>query len=373
MEALVQAREQAAEEFIGPLLEVEDLWERKLWHQLTELLLNIFTNQAAKSIRLGLYRDFVLGFRDKINPFHLVKLGLIARQECASVPDALELMQNLAKFTERDDAEEAHTYALTDIAALHLGQQEQEAGRKLLDEAGVTLDKLDTVDRAVHAAYYRTRADYDRADADYTGYYRTTLLYLACVDLSALPADEVQTRAYTIGIAALLGEKVYNFGEFLAHPLVETLDAQDSTRWLRRLLSVMNAGDIDAFDEIMPTAPERLLQDNLPLLREKIHLSALTESIFRRPPHDRVLSFSTIAAETRLPIEQVEFLVMKALSVGLIRGSIDQVAQLVRVSWVQPRVLDKRAVEGVRSRLMEWMETVSGLDRFIAQTATVAQ
>ena len=40
---------------------------------------------------------------------------------------------------------------------------------------------------------------------------------------------------------------------------------------------------------------------------------ALIESVFKRPAHQRTLSFQTIAQETRLPVNEVEHLVMKAL------------------------------------------------------------
>lgn len=35
---------------------------------------------------------------------------------------------------------------------------------------------------------------------------------------------------------------------------------------------------------------------------------------------------------------------MKALSVGLVKGSIDEVAKRVHMTWVQPRVLDLQQV-----------------------------
>lgn len=41
---------------------------------------------------------------------------------------------------------------------------------------------------------------------------------------------------------------------------------------------------------------------------------------------------------------QVELLVMKALSVGLVKGSIDEVDGRVHMTWVQPRVLDLQQV-----------------------------
>ena len=41
---------------------------------------------------------------------------------------------------------------------------------------------------------------------------------------------------------------------------------------------------------------------------------ALIEAVFRRPTSDRVLPFSSIATEANIPQNEVEHLVMKALS-----------------------------------------------------------
>lgn len=90
-------------------------------------------------------------------------------------------------------------------------------------------------------------------------------------------------------------------------------------------------------------------------------MSALTAAVFRRPPYDRTMSFQTILKETRVYPEEVEYMLMKALSLGLIRGSIDQVSEVARISWVQPKVLDKNQVESMRQNLQEWDSSVNKL------------
>ena len=56
---------------------------------------------------------------------------------------------------------------------------------------------------------------------------------------------------------------------------------------------------------------------------------------------------------------------MKALSLGLLRGTIDQVAEVARISWVQPKVLDRNQVSGMRERLREWDQGVNRLGNWI--------
>ena len=51
----------------------------------------------------------------------------------------------------------------------------------------------------------------------------------------------------------------------------------------------------------------------------------------------------------------MEWLAMRAMALGLVKGVIDEVAQVVEVSWVQPRVLDA----GQISHLIEQIDTLS--------------
>ena len=86
---------------------------------------------------------------------------------------------------------------------------------------------------------------------------------------------------------------------------------------------------------------------------------SLIDLVFRLPSSSRVsIPFSRIATETQLPVEEVEYLIMKALSLDLIKGDIDQVDQKARITWVQPRVLGKDQIDGLRERLDEWSNKV---------------
>jgi len=49
----------------------------------------------------------------------------------------------------------------------------------------------------------------------------------------------------------------------------------------------------------------------------------------------------------------------------LIRGTLDQHSQLARITWVQPRVLDKRQIQDLKIRLDEWCRRVQETAEFV--------
>lgn len=86
---LVEQRDRATEELQPLILEFETYWERKLWHQLTESLVQFFSNPKSAPQRLAFYRIFVLKFADKINQLKLVELALQAATQCQGKPFCL--------------------------------------------------------------------------------------------------------------------------------------------------------------------------------------------------------------------------------------------------------------------------------------------
>lgn len=82
-EFLAEQREQAPAE-AQLFLNFEDFWERKLWHQLTNALVEYFQMPESAPQRLPIFKSFILSFADRINQLKFVSLGLMASAHCES-------------------------------------------------------------------------------------------------------------------------------------------------------------------------------------------------------------------------------------------------------------------------------------------------
>ncbi|RVX75281.1 hypothetical protein B0A52_00633 [Exophiala mesophila] len=363
---LTDQRDEAPTDLQHKFLTFEDLWERKIWHQLTDELLEYFELPESASQRLPIYNTFIVSFAEKINQLKLVKLALSAAAQIQDDTERSQFLKTLATRIDQPESQDAYVYAITELASVLLRLDEPTQAREQLDKAQTTLDNFDFVENVVHAAFYRVNADYFQAKGDYTSYYRNSLLYLACIEESELSSKQQQHRAYDLAIAALVSDSIYNFGELLLHPILDALKPPHSQSWLRDLLFAFNRGDLAALDrQSNNLSKDATLDNNREFLWQKINLAALTELVFKRPPHDRAMTFKTISHETNVKPDEIEHLIMKALSLGLLRGKIDQVEGIAKINWVQPKVLERSQIDGMRLRLKEWDSNVNDLGHWI--------
>ena len=130
-------------------------------------------------------------------------------------------------------------------------------------------------------------------------------------------------------------------------------------------MDAFNTGDIKAYERIAAEyrSSQVVLAENQDFLAMKVRILRLMDLIFSRPSQERAISFKEIAATCDLKLEQVEFLVMKAFSLGVLKGMIDQVAETVTVTWVKPRVLSIDQIKGMSKRLKAWSEEVQKATR----------
>ncbi|KAI8586775.1 26S proteasome regulatory subunit [Geranomyces variabilis] len=334
----------------------EELYDKKLWHQLTVALTAFLAEPESAGHLFPLYENFIRDWKFKMNKLSLVKFLTRASKEAAGPKEALEFLGKQAKGL-KATSPDAYVLATMEKASYELAVNDLTACKKDIDECEKILDDLPVTEPVINASFYRVAADYYKAKFAYPQYYHNALLFLSSVSLDELSVAEKQSRAYELAISALLGEGVYNFGELLQHSILDSLKGTPFD-WLRQLLLCFNSGDMEAFERISRTpefVKERFLMEKTPFLRQKLCLMTLIEAVFKRSKESRGrMSFAEISAETKVTLDEVEHLVMKALSLGLIKGKIDEVDQVVAVTWVQPRVLDKSQIGTIRDRLTEW-------------------
>ena len=82
---LREVRIAAPEHLQGCILQIEDFWERRLWHQLTLELETFFNDPASLGLRMRMFKEFVQTFEKHINQLKFVSLALLAKVECKGI------------------------------------------------------------------------------------------------------------------------------------------------------------------------------------------------------------------------------------------------------------------------------------------------
>ena len=176
---LSEQREAAPEDLQQSFLTIEDYWDRKLWHQLTDVLLEYFNSPASSSQRLPLFRHFILTFSEKINQLKFVSLGLSTATQCSGLPfpqprartelslirfiddqERLSFLTELSKKVNKPASQDAYVYALVAASDVKLRLEDFSGAREDLNIAESILDTFDSVETEVHASFYRTNASF---------------------------------------------------------------------------------------------------------------------------------------------------------------------------------------------------------------------
>lgn len=365
---LAEAKKSGNKEVADEWGRLEELYNEKLWNELTIRLLTFVKHPALQNEAslMPLYKEFLSSFESKINPYGLVEILTIVVSFISDKNEAVQFLERLAEKVKIND--QSVWYCRVQQGQIYLEHLHNlDATKKIIEELKEVLEESGNV-TPVHGKYFLLASNYYRRVGNYSDYYRCGLQFLGC-SLDEYPREEWPQQAFFLGLAALLGDGIYNIGELLIHPILESLQNTEN-EWLIQLLNAFNKGDIPTFEQMKPkwgSIPDLLAQEVK--LRKKISLLCLMEMTFSRPADKRSIRFEEIAAETKLPLNEVEILIMTGLAQGLLRGSIDEVAGVVNFSWVQPRVLNRHSVATMANTIDVWMQSITSMEKLIENRA----
>ena len=365
---------------------LSSLYARKLWHQLTVASLEFLsspqttlrTTPDGQSSHLVYLQKVILPVDKKLNSLSLARMAALV---AFSLPDGTDVLTSLADQKDRLGPSAA-LYLESRLGLLKLSLLARRGANLAVEPALSVLDDIhsniernrpilqqlaDTEAEAaiVHSSFYETAMTYRKAVGPPEAYYKEAIQYVAYTNISELSPGDRYNLAVDLSLSALTGEGVFNFGEVVTSgaPILYALEGTEMG-YLVKLLECGSRGDVVGFQAVADANTEAIgkqpsLVSRAEAVKEKITLLALVNMVFERPSLERTLLFEDIAERVGVPLEQVEWVIMRALSLKLIEGTMDQVEQTVDVTWVMPRVLNAKQMEELASRFGEWAVKVS--------------
>lgn len=348
---------------LGELLDqIQKYVNAKLYHQLTGSLLEYLSSPpfaattAAVATELAAFFDgFIKQFEAKFDKLRFVQiLSIVTRPQ--KPEEALALIAPFEDVASKDRDSKYMWQSLKGEKLTLAGQVD--AAKELLDTLGQEIEAAYEVQAQVQSQFHKTNSLLWKTLGRYQEFYKSSILYLAYTPLSAIPKEEQPRLAFEVGVAALVAEEEFNFGELIQQDVMASLEGSQYA-WIKELLAAFSEGKFDLFDVAIVKCKAQIdatpeLKGSEIVLRSKMCALSLMELAFRKPKKQRRLSFEEIAKHCRVGPKEVEYLVMKSMCAELIKGQIDEVEQLVMVTWVKPRILDPVRIDLMRERMDAW-------------------
>lgn len=321
-----------------------------------------------------LYTRFLKTFEASLNPVSLMQIiSAIVKQELESSPkEALSFLTPLLGAEEKKETvltkdPESHVLLLSHIAYLQMKSDDHQASKKTFEKASEIVDRS-VMSPPVNSVYFGAAAEYHKVVGTAYDFFQNALQFLAYTPPGSLSLESQRQWAFDIGIAALVGTGIYNFGEVLSHSIIHSLKATEH-EWLFQLLEAFSRGDLELFDSVCNKASAKMnaqpaLVAHEEFLKQKITILALLELAFSRSL-EHSIPFRDVEIACRLPSNEVEYLLMRAMSLGLISGVIDNVDESFSVTRVQPRVLGREPIGKMAERLSKWCGKVDNTLNFV--------
>jgi len=217
------------------------------------------------------------------------------------------------------------------------------------------------IDESLYSQYYKLSTLYYEKKQDYDNFYNNAFQYLAYE--TKISNEDKLNLCYKMCSAMLIGEKLYNFAELIEKDFFKLMHGT-KYEWISNLILSFNSAKVDQFLSMVKQYEKEInenpiLKDRQEFLPIKIRIAALLELIFQKNKNERTLSFEEICKVCLTDEDKIEYISMKALSHGLIKGFIDQVEKKLIVNWIQPKYLDKEKIVLMQERFNEWIDKTS--------------
>jgi len=404
------------------LRKCKDVYQKKLWHQLTDSLEHVILTSKCKIDFIRFEAKFIRDFRKYMNTLRYGSLVIqIAQrsyqqkiineiQGIAFLEQALTLIEDDEKKSKEqqhfDDKKIDNTQTKllikTQVALFELNRtveasdddkkDEKKTGdeeyneeedeyantpfkiaKKKLDEIEVEMEEsVRACPPLIYSRYHyvcsklwQSQSEKNELPSDISWtamFYKHAMSYLGYTALNQV--DNITQWANDIALAALVAPDFYNFGELSLHPIMKSLEGTEN-EWVLEIVKAYIEADMNAYNVVMDKYSEKIKSNHVlntakpgDILIQKIRLLALVRLAFKKESFERIISFKQIQEYTKCEENNVEYLIIKAMSLNLIKGVCDEIDQTVNVTWVKPAILDNKQIGALQEKVELWIKKI---------------
>merc|ERR1719221_378775 len=212
---VLEAQRKAHPELAEKIDKIQQHANGKLYHQLTNALLDYLaapalTAESAAAELLEFFNSFIRPFESKFDKVRFVQILAIV-----SKPQAPDKALDLVNPFETSFAGHRDSTFLWKIlkAEKLINSGQTDAAKELLDSLGKDIDSAYEVDALIQSELHKTNAKLWKSLGRWPEFYKSSILYLAFTPLAKIPAEERPRLAFEVGVASLVAEEEFNFGE----------------------------------------------------------------------------------------------------------------------------------------------------------------
>ena len=340
--------------------QIDSNLNQRLWYQLSENIITLSQNQELQQGNdlIEFYNGVLIFIEKTLNPMkYLQYVQNMIYNYKDKMSEALQFVENI-ELNHKDfkGEEKISIKIIKGFCYLELNKMyELEEIIKTTEE---DFSGKFEIESSLYAQYYRLSTLFYEKKKDYDNFYNNAFQYLAYE--TKITDEEKLNLCYKMCSSMLIGEKLYNFEELIEKDFFKLMQGSKYD-WISNLILSFNSAKVDQFLSMLEQNKKNIEEnpilkgkvDSLPI---KIRIAALLELIFQKNKSERTLTFAEICKVCMTEEDKIEYIGMKALSHGLIKGYIDQADKKLFVNWIQPKYLGKDKIGILKDRFNVWID-----------------
>ena len=341
--------------------EIDSNLNQNLWYQLSENLISISNKPELQNSKdlIQLYNGLVLFIEPTLNPMkYLEFVQNMLHNYKDKMEEALVFVENIEKKNAQKYKGEEKIFIKIIKGFCFLELNKMYELEEVVKNTEQDFSGNIEIDSSLYSQYYKLSTLYYEKKEDYDNFYNNAFQYLAYE--TKISNEDKLNLCYKMCSAMLIGEKLYNFAELLEKDFFKLMTGS-KYEWISNLILSFNSAKVDQFlsmvkqnEKIIKENP--VLKSNFDFLEIKIRIAALLDLIFQKNKNERTISFEEICKVCDTSLDKIEYICMKALSQGLLKGYIDEVEKKFIVTWIQPKYLDKEKINFMKEKFTSWIE-----------------